>query len=450
MIQRMAGAQPGGTVISGGGSSGGGGGTGGGTVTSVAMSVPTGFHISGSPITSAGTLALTFASGYALPTTDDVSKGVTAYGWGNHADAGYLTSSSLNGYATQQWVQQQGYLTSSALTGYATQSWVQQQGYITASALTGYATQQWVQQQGYLTSVPSGYATETWVQQQGYLTSIPSNYVSVDNNGMLSHQVCTDDQLILYGTGNNFGELVFSDASLTDAYTLTSNSNGRMTFDGNVLAYSSEIPVGHSVYGGLTSGYANVDNDDFVRWDMPFTFDPSDGGTVIPAFLPLSGGTVTGNLTVTGNITANQSAAKTQSVLNSDATNGVYMYWDNSGYFYFHGDTAAPLEYVFDANVHSSSDARLKNIVSHAGFEVDKLATLPLVWFTWKKDERRRMHFGSIAQEWQKVLPEVVSENGDGMLAMDYGAAAMAAGVTACREIVRLKAEIERLKKRLN
>ena len=447
----MVGAQPGGTVISGGGSSGGGGGgTGSGTVTSVAMSVPTGFQISGSPITSAGTLALTFTSGYALPTTADVSKGVTAYGWGNHADAGYLTSSSLNGYATQQWVGQQGFLTSSALTGYATQQWVQQQGYLTSSALTGYATQQWVQQQGYLTSVPSGYATETWVQQQGYLTSIPSNYVSVDNNGMLSHQVCTDDQLILYGTGNNFGELVFSDASLTNAYTLTSNSNGRMTFDGNVLAYSSEIPVGHSVYGGLTSGYANVGNDDYVRWDMPFTFDPSDGGTVTPAFLPLSGGTVTGNLTVSGNITANQSAAKTQSVLDSNATNGVYMYWDNSGYFHFNGDTAAPRGYVFDANVNSSSDARLKNIVSHAGFEVDKLATLPLVWFTWKKDERRRMHFGSIAQEWQKVLPEVVSENGDGMLSMDYGAAAMAAGVTACREIVRLKAEIERLKKRLN
>lgn len=38
-------------------------------VTSIAMSVPTGFSISGSPVTSTGTLALSFSAGYALPTT---------------------------------------------------------------------------------------------------------------------------------------------------------------------------------------------------------------------------------------------------------------------------------------------------------------------------------------------------------------------------------------------
>ena len=38
-------------------------------VTSVAMTVPTGLSVSGSPITSTGTLALTFTSGYSIPTT---------------------------------------------------------------------------------------------------------------------------------------------------------------------------------------------------------------------------------------------------------------------------------------------------------------------------------------------------------------------------------------------
>lgn len=56
--------------------SGGGGGT--GSVTSVAMSVPTGFSISGSPITSSGTLAVTFASGYKLPTTSKQNTWDTA------------------------------------------------------------------------------------------------------------------------------------------------------------------------------------------------------------------------------------------------------------------------------------------------------------------------------------------------------------------------------------
>lgn len=70
------------------------GGAGSGTVTSVAMSVPTGLSVAGSPITSSGTLAVTYSSGYAIPTTAKQTEWDTAYGWGNHASAGYLTTSS--------------------------------------------------------------------------------------------------------------------------------------------------------------------------------------------------------------------------------------------------------------------------------------------------------------------------------------------------------------------
>lgn len=68
---------------------GGGGGGGTGSVTSVDMSVPTGFTISGSPITTSGTLAISFASGYSLPTTAKQTQWDAAYSWGNHALAGY-------------------------------------------------------------------------------------------------------------------------------------------------------------------------------------------------------------------------------------------------------------------------------------------------------------------------------------------------------------------------
>ncbi len=63
-----------------------------GTVTSVAMSVPTGLTVSGSPVTTDGTLAVTYSAGYAIPTTAKQTEWDTAYGWGNHASAGYLTS----------------------------------------------------------------------------------------------------------------------------------------------------------------------------------------------------------------------------------------------------------------------------------------------------------------------------------------------------------------------
>lgn len=52
-----------------------------GTVTSVAMSVPTGLVISGSPITSSGTLAVTYAVNYGIPTLTKQSDWDDAYTW---------------------------------------------------------------------------------------------------------------------------------------------------------------------------------------------------------------------------------------------------------------------------------------------------------------------------------------------------------------------------------
>ena len=76
----------------------GGGGGGTGTVTSVAMTVPTGFTVSGSPITAAGTLALSFASGYSLPTTAKQSDWDTAFA-NSHTHA---NKSVLDGITAQK------------------------------------------------------------------------------------------------------------------------------------------------------------------------------------------------------------------------------------------------------------------------------------------------------------------------------------------------------------
>lgn len=51
------------------------------TVTSVGLSVPTGFSVSSSPITTSGTLGITFASGYSLPTTAKQNNWDTVYNW---------------------------------------------------------------------------------------------------------------------------------------------------------------------------------------------------------------------------------------------------------------------------------------------------------------------------------------------------------------------------------
>ena len=84
------------------------------------------------------------------------------------------------------WVESQSYLTSSSLNGYATESWVSSQQF---------ATQSWVSSQGYLTEhqdlssyalkseIPSldGYATESWVSNQLSYYTTNSEYVSLES-----------------------------------------------------------------------------------------------------------------------------------------------------------------------------------------------------------------------------------------------------------------------------
>lgn len=81
---------------SGGSSGGGGGGGGGGTVTSVGLTVPTGLTVTGSPVTGSGTIAVGLDTGRTIPMAADVNKGTTAYGWGDHASAGYATENYVD------------------------------------------------------------------------------------------------------------------------------------------------------------------------------------------------------------------------------------------------------------------------------------------------------------------------------------------------------------------
>lgn len=127
-----------------------------GTVTSVSASVPTGFAISGSPITSAGTLAITFESGYALPTTvkqsnwDDAYTFVAAFPTQTGNAGKYLTTdgSSLSWGTVTAGVSSFNTrtgtvtLTSTDVTtalGYTPYNGTTNpNGYITSSALSGY------------------------------------------------------------------------------------------------------------------------------------------------------------------------------------------------------------------------------------------------------------------------------------------------------------------------
>jgi hypothetical protein len=95
------------------------------------------------------------------------------------------------------------------------------------------------------------------------------------------------------------------------------------------------------------------------------------------------------------------------------------------------------------------SDIRHKDVMGDVKLTVSEVANAPAVKFLWKDRRQEGLQVGSIAQYWQKVLPEAIVEAADGELTMSYGVIALLASIANAREIVNLKREIADLKRKL-
>lgn len=73
---------------------------------------------------------------------------------------------------------------------------------------------------------------------------------------------------------------------------------------------------------------------------------------------------------------------------------------------------------VSSIGFYQSSDEKLKDIISPVKVDLDKLSKLRKVYYTWKNDPENK-HIGLIAQDVQKIYPELVTTN-DGHLTLSY------------------------------
>lgn len=175
--------------------------------------------------------------------------------------------------------------------------------------------------------------------------------------------------------------------------------------------------------------------------------------------LPLSGGTMTGALTM--NTPANSVAINF-----GDSTKSIYTsaYWlvlkahanegvkfrnnsDVDTFYINHG--ASNYDAWFRGNVTAYSDERVKaNWKSLDDGFVSRLANIKAGTFT--RTDYNGRQAGVSAQSIRDVLPEVVTEDKDGMLSVAYGNAALVSAVELAKEIVKLRMELDELKSKLN
>lgn len=105
--------------------------------------------------------------------------------------------------------------------------------------------------------------------------------------------------------------------------------------------------------------------------------------------------------------------------------------------------------FFYGIDYYSSSDIRYKNVIKHSCIDLSNLAALPIFLYTWKDRRDNTIHIGSSAQAVEQVIPQLVTENSTGFKSLNYSILGTVAGITACKELVTQKSELQQLKEKV-
>ena len=156
---------------------------------------------------------------------------------------------------------------------------------------------------------------------------------------------------------------------------------------------------------------------------------------------------------INGLFTNDYSEGWTEGINFARSSSGWDSIYAQNGTWYFMANNGTAYATVYCGALYSTgavtalSDVRRKKIASRVNLNIEQVAQMPDIRFTWNDRDDDRMHVGTIAQEWQRILPEVVTDANDTehTLSMDYGVAALIASICVARKVVDHERRIKRL-----
>ena len=236
-----------------------------GTVTSVAMTVPTGLTVSGTPITSSGTLALTLTAGYSIPTTASQTN------W----DAAYTQRLQWDGGATNL-VAATGRTSLGATTVGGNFFTLTNPTAITFPRINADNTVSALDAATFRTAIGAGSGTVTGVTATAPVASSGGTAPAISLNAAygdtLNPYASKTANFVLAAPTGVAGVPTFRAIVAADIPTLNQNTTGN-------AATATTLQTARTINGVSFNGSANITVEDATK-------------------VPLAGGTMTGNLSV--------------------------------------------------------------------------------------------------------------------------------------------------------
>lgn len=424
-----------------------------------------------------------------------ISNGNTAYGWGNHASAGYALQTSLNAleYFNSITRGSDGAITFTTNKSNSTTLDLSHQHSFQEltdkpTTIEGYG----ITKPSYAFSEITGTATANQIPSiqniNSFGTYVYSAQISRTANTVLAAPngsagvasfrslVAADIPSLSWSKITSGKPTTLSGYGITDACT-QSTANGLLY----TMSLNNDGTINVSTLGGTT------------KYSIDFTHQHSflelvDRPTTTDGY-GITGGKMTGNLYVLGNVGIGTSSPSYKLHVNGESYFENWMFVNSSvralgielqpsnssaghgGHIDFHynqssadyttrliEDASGRLKLIGDfyatggvtALVATSSDIRKKNVVSYdLPLTLNQIADAPTIKFTWKDNAKLGEQVGSIAQYWQKVLPQTIRVEKDDTLSLQYGVAALVAAITTARKVVDHEKEIAQLKNRV-